>query len=498
MCNGSRVRSGMLLVAVLLTSTASAGRRLNCRTPGLTAATASFLEGHWGHARRQLGTSAQRATTATTTTKPKGTRKMTKKRAAQKEVPTTEHAPEDIIPNGFDRTRTKLLTRTLMPREKTTDMSNPCIVYWMMRDCRTVDNHALLFAQGLATKYQVPLRVVFTLCPPPSSAPVEGEDGSPPKPEDMSLTLRHGDFLLDGLKVVAGELKAAHVPFDVLQPTCRTAVGTETIRYCINKNDALALVCDMSPLRQPRDWIETQTVPHLGQQVPVYQVDAHNIVPVWQASPKREVGARTLRPKINNVFAKYCTQFAEFTGNAHLSEKVDAENDHDWEHYKRYLGLDESIEPVAGYVAGHEAAMERFREFCSTKLRNFDSMRNDPNQDVCSNLSPWINHGQVSFQRLALEVRALKKHSNGTAAYIEEGVVRRELSDNFVYYTPSSYDSLEGAADWARDSLQLHSSDEREYVYTWKELESGMTHDDLWNAAQLQLVREGKMHGFVS
>ena len=131
--------------------------------------------------------------------------------------------------------------------------------------------------------------------------------------------------------------------------------------------------------------------------------------------------------------------------------------------------------------------------------KNFDTLRNDPNYStVCSNLSPWINFGQVSFQRLALDVRALKKHSNGTAAYIEEGVVRRELSDNFVYYTQDGYDNLSGCADWARESLELHSSDERENLYTWKELEKGLTHDDLWNAAQLQLVQEGGMHGFVS
>lgn len=58
-------------------------------------------------------------------------------------------------------------------------------------------------------------------------------------------------------------------------------------------------------------------------------------------------------------------------------------------------------------------------------------------------------------------------------------------------------DSLSGAADWARESLELHASDEREHLYTWKQLEKSMTHDDLWNAAQLQLVTEGQMHGFL-
>lgn len=108
-----------------------------------------------------------------------------------------------------------------------------------------------------------------------------------------------------------------------------------------------------------------------------------------------------------------------------------------------------------------------------------------------------MNFGHVSFQRLALEVRALKKYPNGTAAYLEEGIVRRELSDNFVFYSPDDYDELSTAAQWAQDSLELHASDEREFLYTFEELDNAKTHDDLWNAAQKQLINEGKMHGFL-
>ena len=39
--------------------------------------------------------------------------------------------------------------------------------------------------------------------------------------------------------------------------------------------------------------------------------------------------------------------------------------------------------------------------------------------------------------------------------------------------------------------------DKREYLYSYEQLEQGKTHDDLWNAAQLQMVGEGKMHGFL-
>ena len=430
-------------------------------------------------------------------------KKSTKK--AKDEGPIIPHAPDSLITPDFEQSRSKLLTlNTTLPREKD-GLHNPCIVYWMMRDCRTVDNWALLFAQSLAEQKSVPLRVVYALPPPPEEEAIEGEDGSPPSPAEMSLTVRHGAFLLDGLKVVSNELTTSNVPFDVLCPTSRSSVGESISSYCTNSaHEALAIVCDMSPLRQYRQWTEIQAVPLLeGASIPLYQVDAHNIVPVWMASPKREVGARTLRPKIHNVFSKYCTTFPAFNGNAHLEgENVAMDKKHDWDQYKKYLKLDDTIKNVSDMQAGHEVAMARFRDFCASKqhgLKNFDTLRNDPNYStVCSNLSPWINFGQVSFQRLALDVRALKKHSNGTAAYIEEGVVRRELSDNYVYYTPDDYDSLNAAAGWARDSLELHSTDEREHLYTWKELEKGETHDDLWNAAQLQLVREGGMHGFVS
>ena len=112
-------------------------------------------------------------------------------------------------------------------------------------------------------------------------------------------------------------------------------------------------------------------------------------------------------------------------------------------------------------------------------------------------MSPWVNHGQVSMQRAVLFVKAEgKSHSASVTSFVEEAVVRRELSDNFCFYNPN-YDSILGASDWAQKTLADHAKDKREYVYSREELEEGKTHDDLWNAAQLQLVQEGKMHGFL-
>ena len=253
-----------------------------------------------------------------------------------------------------------------------------------------------------------------------------------------------------------------------------------------------------------------------------------NVVPVWFASPKREVGgkrtinhsnddtilyrtnhihnfllflARTLRPKINKLLPDFLTHFPTFKGNQHIPQKEPVQPI-SWDECEKHLDLDSTVKEVEWAKAGKENAMKRFQEFTTSPtegLKNFDSLRNDPNyRKVCSNLSPWVNYGHVSFQRLALEVRALKKYPNGTASYIEEGIVRRELSDNFVYYSPENYDDLSTGAVWAQESLQLHSSDEREFIYSLEQFTGATTHDDLWNAAQMQLNLEGKMHGFVS
>lgn len=82
------------------------------------------------------------------------------------------------------------------------------------------------------------------------------------------------------------------------------------------------------------------------------------------------------------------------------------------------------------------------------------------------------------------------------AAFCEESIVRRELSDNFCYYN-KNYDNLKGAYDWAQKTLDDHRKDKRTYVYSRDQLEQARTHDDLWNSAQIQMVKEGKMHGFL-
>ncbi|MBN2520958.1 MAG: hypothetical protein JXB17_10665 [Bacteroidales bacterium] len=86
--------------------------------------------------------------------------------------------------------------------------------------------------------------------------------------------------------------------------------------------------------------------------------------------------------------------------------------------------------------------------------------------------------------------------TENTEAFLEELIVRKELSDNYCYYNVN-YDSYEGFPEWAKQTLKIHRYDEREYVYELIDFESANTHDDLWNAAQIELIETGKIHGYM-
>jgi deoxyribodipyrimidine photo-lyase len=109
-------------------------------------------------------------------------------------------------------------------------------------------------------------------------------------------------------------------------------------------------------------------------------------------------------------------------------------------------------------------------------------------------MSPYLHFGQISPLWIAFQ--ALKTKSPGTEAFLEELIVRRELSMNFVYYN-ERYDSLEAIPEWAKKTLKTHQKNRRPYLYRLGELEAAKTHDPYWNAAQKEMVVKGKMHGYM-
>ncbi|XP_063772600.1 deoxyribodipyrimidine photo-lyase-like isoform X2 [Pseudophryne corroboree] len=346
------------------------------------------------------------------------------------------------------------------------------IVYWMSRDQRVEDNWAFLYAQRLALKQKLPLHVVFCLVP-----------------KFLDATIRHYGFMLKGLREVAEDCKELNIPLHLL-----IGYAKDVLPNFVTEHSIGGVVTDFAPLRVPMQWV-ADVCERLPKDVPLVQVDAHNIVPCWVASNKQEYGARTIRRKIHDQLSSFLTEFPPIIKHPY-SSKLKAEPI-DWDQCYASLEVDRTVLEVEWAKPGSTAGINMLQTFISGQLKFFNADRNNPNQRALSNLSPWFHFGQLSVQRAILEVQKYRtKFKESVDSFVEEAVVRRELADNFCYYN-KNYDKVEGAYDWAKNTLKDHAKDKRTHYYTLKELESGKTHDPLWNAAQLQMVHEGKMHGFL-
>ncbi|KAK3737317.1 hypothetical protein RRG08_067383 [Elysia crispata] len=374
---------------------------------------------------------------------------------------------EDVSKFKFNKKRVRVISE----EEDFSEDSNG-VVYWMSRDQRVQDNWAFLYAQRLAMKLEIPLHVCFCLVP-----------------KYLDATIRMYGFMMKGLAQVEKECRELNIPFHLLY-----GQASKSIPAFVKEHNIGGVVTDFSPLRVPVKWVD-DLKNALPSDVPLCQVDAHNLVPCWEASPKLEYGARTIRNKIHNQLGGFLTEFPPLVKHPHPPKTMPKLTD--WKKADMTLEVDRTVPEVTWAKPGSQAAYKILQSFCEKRLKHFATQRNDPNKQALSNLSPWIHFGQISVQRCILTVRLYRsKSSDSVNAFIEEAVIRRELADNFCYYN-KHYDSIKGAYDWAKKSLALHKDDKRPYLYTRDQLEESKTHDDLWNAAQDQLVLEGKMHGFL-
>ena len=343
------------------------------------------------------------------------------------------------------------------------------IVYWMSRDQRAFDNWALFFAQELALQAKAQLIVVFCLVP-----------------EFLNATARHYGFMLRGLEETAQTLSKKNIPLMLIhgQPG-------KTLPQFLKLHSAGSLVTDFDPLRIKRTW-KSEIVSVIS--IPCYEVDAHNIVPCWHGSSRQEYGAYTIRPKILKALPEFLSPFPKLKMHPFLPPSMIPQMQR--KEIMTALGVDTSIKEVGWLRAGEIQAMKVLRRFLKYGLADYVEARNDPNRNGQSGLSPYLHFGQISAQRIALEVMDAHAPKRSKDAFLEELIIRRELSDNYCFYN-SCYDSTEGFPSWAKKTLNEHRRDRREYRYSRKEFEHAATHDDLWNAAQQEMTLTGKMHGYM-
>ena len=178
------------------------------------------------------------------------------------------------------------------------------------------------------------------------------------------------------------------------------------------------------------------------------------------------------------------------------------------------IPLDHRIPPVETR-GGNTAAQALLRNFLRNRLPAYPEARNEPAQRGTSELSPYLHFGHISVHQIfseitsqegwsldRLAVRATGSRSGwwGTSqaaeAFLDQVITWRELGFNCCQMR-KGYDQFESLPAWALKTLRQHARDERSHVYSVEKFERAETHDALWNAAQTQLLREGRIHNYL-
>jgi deoxyribodipyrimidine photo-lyase len=342
---------------------------------------------------------------------------------------------------------------------------------------RTTHNHALTFAIRKANELQLPL-VVY-----------EGLKYYYPWASDRMHT-----FILEGVE-------DRRVEFE--------CVGARYIFYL--QKDGASPKNTVAQLAREAACIVTDDYPcfiipehnrRIAERasVPVFAVDSNGIVPMGKFE-KEEYAAYTIRPKIKKLLPDYLEPYKE----DHIEIdgvrlEVDCPETIDTDDMIPSLvsecDIDHSVVPSKVYRGGTVHAHIRLKKFVDEILPEYETARNKPDRDGSSRLSAYLHFGFISPLEIALAVKNADAPEAAKEAYLEELIVRRDLSFNLTLRN-QNYDSLASLPSWVQETMRKHIGDKRQFTYSLEELENGETHDELWNAAQREMVVTGEMHNYM-
>jgi len=344
-----------------------------------------------------------------------------------------------------------------------------CVVYWMQCAQRALDNPSLDVAIELGNELGKPVVAFFA-----------------PVPFYPNANQRHYRFLASGIPDIAEGLTKRNVGF-----VLRTYPDHSLIKFCEQVRPAI-VIGDENPLREPEHW-RVRAAQHL--KVPFWTVDADVVVPS-RLLGKEHYGGRTIRPRLQTLLPQFLipTKVVKARMPWNKPPALQSLSTHD--DFTAGWSLDRSVSPVENWQGGTKRALSVLTDFVKHGLRNYPKDRNHPELSGTSRLSPYLHFGHIGPLTIAHAVQAASAPAAAKQAFLEQLIVRRELSVNFVRYN-SHYDSFECLEPWADRSFAQHSGDRRPIAYDEEQLEQAETHDPLWNAAQKQMVLTGWMHNYV-
>lgn len=349
------------------------------------------------------------------------------------------------------------------------------ILYWMQMFKRASHNYALNFAIQMANEQNLPL-VVY-----------EGLKFYYPWANDRFHT-----FILEGVEEKKLEFAERGIRYlFYLQRNERDPKNT-VARLA---REAALLVTDDYPC-----FIIPQHNERIAKlNLPVFAVDANGMVPL-SALPKEEYAAYTIRPKIQRLLPDLPRSIV--TPHVNVQQPtlaVDCPETEVTDNIAELVAqcdIDHSVKPSSVYHGGTKAGRKRLKHFVQSILPDYDKTHNEPSFDGVSRLSPYLHFGFLSIQEIVAAVENSKASKDGKDAYLEQVIVRRELSFNLTRHNPN-YDSLKSLPPWALQTMREHANDPHPELLSEEQIEAAETYDELWNAAQRELVNTGHLHNYV-
>ena len=344
-----------------------------------------------------------------------------------------------------------------------------CVVYWMQRSQRGTDNPALDAAVEAANALGKPVVVFFA-----------------PVPFYPHANLRHYHFLREGIPDIASDVRARGAGF-----VLRRFPDHSLVKFCDEVKPCL-VVGDENPMREPRSWREKAAQ---RLRVPLWTVDADVIVPT-KLLEKEQYAAHIIRPRLQARWSEFLTPLSNAKAKIAWKQPLGMSSLADDFDMTEGWTLDRSVASVNTLRGGSREAARLLREFLKTKLKSYGTQRNKPENDNTTRLSPYLHFGHIGPHTIALAVKKVDVPAPDREAFLNQLLVWRELAVNLVHFNPN-YDNFECGEPWAHRTLAAHAKDPRPIVYSEKQLENAETHDPLWNASQMQMVKTGWMHNYV-
>jgi deoxyribodipyrimidine photo-lyase len=367
--------------------------------------------------------------------------------------------------------------RVQLLNDKSANPGGKYVLYWMQMFKRAEFNHALNFAIRQANERRLPLLVY------------EGLKYYYPWASDRIHT-----FILEGVAEKRKAFEKLGIRYVFYLQKDENSPRDTVARIA---QDAALLVTDDFPcfiIPKHNEAIVRKA------EIPVYAVDSNGVIPLSRFE-KEEYGAYTIRPKIKRILHEYLKPFEEEKIKIKAADlKIDCPETEVTEKNIAQLvsecAIDHSVKPSPVYHGGTANGRKRLKKFLKEILPDYDEARNKPEKDGSSRLSSYLHFGFLSPLEIALAVKESDAPPKSKDAFLEELIVRRELSYNFTRFN-QDYDSLKALPEWVHKTMREHIDDKRPKIYSLEELERGETADELWNAAQREMVATGEIHNYV-